>query len=197
MRTLLAAALLTALPAAVFAAGEETPNPPKKTQTTQDCFSERQWDPDIKKWVRFSQPVNGVWDAKERKCIRPDRASYLGEDTLYKAVRELAYAGRYDAAETVLSQMPDQTSDKVLTYKGFLNRKLGNLDAAMMFYADALARNPDNLLARSYMGQGYVEDGDLDAARVQLAEIETRGGGYSWAGTSLRKAIYLGKTYNY
>jgi tetratricopeptide (TPR) repeat protein len=197
MRTLLAAALLTALPAALFAAGEETPNPPKKTQTTQDCFSERQWDPDIKKWVKFSQPVNGVWDAKEGKCIRPDRASYMDEDTLYQAVRELAYAGRYDAAETVLAQMPDQTSDKVLTYKGFLNRKLGNLDAAMMFYADALERNPDNLLARSYMGQGYVEDGNLDAARVQLAEIEARGGGYSWAGTSLRKAIYLGKTYNY
>src|SRR6056297_4113424 len=190
MRPLLAAALLTALPAALFAAGEETPNPPKKTQTTQDCFSERQWDPDIKKWVRFSAPVNGVWDAKERKCIRPDRASYMDEDTLYQAVRELAYAGRYDAAETVLAQMPDQTSDKVLTYKGFLNRKLGNLDAAMLFYADALERNPDNLLARSYMGQGYVETGDLDAARVQLAEIETRGGGYSWAGTSLRKAIY-------
>lgn len=196
MRTLLAAGLI-AFPAMAFAVGEETPTPPKATKTTKDCFKKRQYDPDTKKWVRFSEAVNGVWDANLRKCIRPDRASHLDTDTLYSAVRELAYAGRYSEAQSVLSAMPDQADDRVLTYKGFINRKLGDLDAAMIFYADALDKNPDNLLARSYMGQGFVEDGNLDAARLQLAEIEARGGGYSWAGTSLRKAIYTGKTVNY
>lgn len=196
MRNILAAGLI-AFPVFAMAAGEETPTPPKATKTTEDCFKEKQWDPEIKKWVKFSAPVNGVWDATLKKCIRPDRASHLDPDTLYDAVRELAYAGRYSEAQSVLSAMPDQTDDRVLTYQGFINRKLGNLDSAMMFYSAALERNPDNLLARSYMGQGFVENGDLDAARVQLAEIEARGGGYNWAGTSLRKAIYLGKTFNY
>ena len=196
MRTLLAAALI-ALPVVAGAVGEETNTPPKATNTTKDCFKERQWDPEIGKWVKFSEPVNGVWDAKIRKCIRPDRASHLDTDTLYSAVRELAYAGRYSEAQSVLAAMPDQSDDRVLTYKGFVNRKLGDLDAAMMFYAQALDKNADNLLARSYMGQGFVEDGNLDAARLQLVEIEARGGGYSWAGTSLRKAIYTGKTANY
>jgi tetratricopeptide (TPR) repeat protein len=197
MRTFLTAALIAALPVAGFAAGGGNQTAPKPTETTQDCFQERQWDPAIGKWVKFSQPVNGVWDANIKKCVRPDRSSYLGSDTLYEAVRELAYAGRYSDAETVLSQMPDQADDRVLTYRGFINRKLGNLDAAMMFYSTALDRNPDNLLARSYMGQGFVEEGKIEDARMQLAEIEARGGAYSWAGTSLRQAIYVGKTFNY
>ena len=30
---------------------------PKQTETTKDCFQERQWDPEIKKYVRFSAKV--------------------------------------------------------------------------------------------------------------------------------------------
>lgn len=191
------ATLLLVLPGLAFAAGDDSNAPPKPTETTKDCFQARQWDPEKKVWVRFSQPVNGVWDASIRKCVRPDKTSHLDTDTLYQAVRELAYAGRYEDAQKVLATMPDQTDDRVLTYWGFTHRKLGNLETAMMFYEDAVARNPDNMLARSYMGQGLVEAGNLDAAKVQLAEIETRGGGFSWAGTSLREAIYTGRTYNY
>ena len=191
------ATLLIALPGLAFAAGGGGNAPPKPTETTKDCFQERQWDPEKKVWVRFSQPVNGVWDASIKKCVRPDKVSHLDTDTLYRAVRELAYAERYDEAQKVLAAMPDQKDDRVLTYWGFTHRKLGDVDAAMLFYAEALSHNPDNMLARSYMGQGLVESGDLAAAKAQLAEIEARGGGYSWAGTSLRKAIYVGTTFNY
>ncbi|MEM6758210.1 MAG: tetratricopeptide repeat protein [Pseudomonadota bacterium] len=194
LRTLILTTAI-ALPTLAYAKGDDSP--PKQTQTTKDCFQARQWDPEIGKWVRFSQPVNGVWDASIRKCVRPDRTGYLGEDTLYKAVRELAYAGRYDDAITVLDQMPDQTSDQVMTYRGFTARKLGKLAQAEAYYQEAIALNPDNILARSYMGQGYVAAGDSVAALAQLREIQARGGTGTWSEVSLRRAIENGTTYNY
>lgn len=175
MRIILAT-LLVALPGLAFAAGGDST--PKPTQTSKDC-----------KGVK-------VWDAKKKRCVRPKQSS-LNEQGLYEAVRELAYAGRYQDAQGVLAAMPNQQDDRVLTYWGFTNRKLGDVDTAMMFYTAAIQQNPDNMLARSYMGQGLVESGDLTGAKQQLAEIETRGGGYTWAGTSLRQAIYVGKTFNY
>lgn len=188
-------ALILSLPAAAFA--KDGDEPPQQTQTTKNCFQERQWDPEIKKFVRFSKPVNGVWDASIRKCVRPDKTSYLDEDTLYKAVRELAYNGRYDDAISVLDQMPDQKSDRVLTYRGFTARKLGDLELANVYYQQAIDANPDNIAARSYMGQGLVEAGDKVAAQIQLDEIRARGGEGSWSEKSLAEAIKSGTGYSY
>ncbi len=171
-------ALMAMTPSFAFAVGGGTSTAPKPTKTSKDCKGVRVWD-----------------DAKQR-CVRPKQSS-LDTQGLYEAVRELAYAGRYRDAQGVLSAMPDQEDDRVLTYWGFTERKLGNVDAAMMFYTTALEKNPDNLLARSYLGQGLAVSGDIEAAKGQLAEIKARGGAYSWAGTSLRKAIYVGETFNY
>lgn len=192
-----AIALPFVLPATSFAAGGGSDAPPKKTETTQNCFQERQWDPEIKKYVRYSAKVNGVWDAKIGKCVRPDKTSYLDSDTLYGAVRELAYAGRYDEAIQVLDNMPDQASDEVLTYRGFTARKLGDVELANVYYQQAIDANPDNILARSYMGQGLVSAGDSVAALAQLREIQARGGSGTWAEASLRSAIETGATYSY
>jgi Tfp pilus assembly protein PilF len=92
--------------------------------------------------------------------------------------------------------MPDQEDDRDLTYWGSSSRKLGDPDAALMFYAEALSHNPDNMLARSDMDQGLVAAGDLERAKAQLAEIEARGGAFGWAGLSLREAIYIRRTFD-
>ncbi len=200
LRTLIlttALALPLALPGMGLAAGGESDSKPKQTETTQNCLQDRQWDPEIKKYVRFSEPVNGVWDEDLKRCVRPDKTSYLDSDTLYRAVRELAYAGRYGEAIQVLDQMPDQMDDRVLTYRGFTARKLGDLELADMYYEQALTVNPDNILARSYMGQGKLAAGDKVAAVTQLREIQARGGAGTWAEASLRDAIETGATYNY
>jgi len=178
MRVFLSTLLIASLPAVAFAAGSGMQTAPKPTQTSKECEGVR------------------VWDEIKERCVTPKQSS-LDEDGLYGAVRELAYAGRIQDAQGVLRAMADQNSDRVLTYWGFTHRKLGNLDAAMMFYTAALEQNPDNMLARSYMGQGLVASGDLDGAKLQLAEIEARGGAYSWPATSLRQAIYIGKTFDY
>jgi len=194
---LVAAALIFPALDRAEAAGDETIfNPPKKTETTKDCFSERQWDPEQKTYVRYSDKVNGVWDPELRRCIRPDKAGYLQSNLLEGAVRELAYAGQLEAAQQVLAQMPQQ-DDFVLTYLGFTHRKQGRMQEANAYYAKALTQNPDNILARSYMGQGFVSDGDFVGAREQLLEIRARGGEGSWPEISLLNAIETGTGYDY
>lgn len=137
-----------------------------------------------------------VWDEKKNRCVKP-KESRLDSDTLYDAVRELAYAGRYQDAQGVLEAMPDQAEDRVLTYWGFTHRKMGKLALANAFYQSAIDKNPDNILARSYMGQGFVEEGRMDEAIAQWREITARGGEGSWAEVSLRDAIRTGETQNY
>ncbi|MFK7765498.1 MAG: hypothetical protein AB8B62_19700 [Roseobacter sp.] len=191
-------ALVMSLQHPAFAAGGggDSTSPPKQTQTTQDCFAERQWDPEIQRYVRYAEKVNGVWDPKLRRCIRPDKAGYLQSNLLEDAVRELAYAGRLAEAQLVLAQM-DASSDFVLTYWGFTHRKQGDQLLADRFYSAALSKNPDNLLTRSYMGQGLVVQGDFIGARDQLLEIRARGGEGTWAEFALLGAIETGTGYDY
>jgi tetratricopeptide (TPR) repeat protein len=136
-----------------------------------------------------------VYDKKTKACVNAEE-SHLDTDTLYQTVRQLAYAGRYDDAQTVLAAMP-QDDDRTLTYLGFTNRKMGRTDLAMSYYNRALVVNPANVLARSYMGQGFVEEGRVADALEQLRLIRSHGGSGTWAEASLRKAIAAGRTYNY
>lgn len=166
------------LPGLAFAAGSDSSEPPTPTETTQTCTD------------------GMVWDADTKTCVAPKDAR-LDDDTLYGAVRELAYAEQYGAALAALDAMSNQTDDRVLTYRGFVHRKLGQRDLSMAFYEMALSHNPDNILARSYMAQGFVAEGNLEAARLQLAEINTRGGAGSWAQLSLAQSLAGGKTFGY
>lgn len=180
MRSLLfIAALLLPLSAHVsHAASSDDNTPPKPTKTTKYC------------------KYGKIWDSSSKSCVNPQHSS-LSDDARYVAVRELAYAGQYENSLKVLETIADQSDSRVLTYYGFNNRKAGRFSLGMKYYNAALKANPNNLLVRSYMGQGYVQQGNLKAARVQLAQIQTRGGRDSWPETSLRNAIETGEGYSY
>lgn len=173
MRIVIAAALSLVLPTGLLAAGGGDEKAPTKPKCEEGL----------------------VYDKKTRKCVAAEE-SHLDVDTLYQTVRQLAYAERYADANVVLAAMP-QDDDRTLTYHGFINRKLGKSDLAMAYYGRALAVNPGNILARSYMGQGLVEDGQISAALEQLRAIRSHGGKDTWAEASLRKAIATGRTFNY
>jgi tetratricopeptide (TPR) repeat protein len=160
MRIILATALALALPAAGFAASDETATPSKPK--CQSGF---------------------IYDKNSKKCVSSNGHT-LDVDSLYQQVRSLSYVGRYGDAQELLAQMPAQ-DDRTLTYMGFTNRKMGNAETAMVFYARALDVNPANVLARSYMGQGFVEAGDISAALEQLREIRAHGGTGTWAAVLL------------
>lgn len=178
LKILISSVFVSALAMPVLAAGGDGNSAPKPTQTTKECKK------------------NKVWSEKKKRCVNPENSG-LSEDALYDAVRELAHAGRLDEAQIVLSAMTAQNDDRVMTYWGFTHRKLGNIALGMMFYDRALDANPDNLLARSYLGQAHVEAGDITLARAQLGEIRARGGANTWAATSLASAIQTGITFNY
>ena len=169
---------LMCFPGYSFAASGDDNGTPKPTQTTKSCWGVR------------------VWDAEKKRCVKPKQSS-LDTDGLYGAVRELAYAGRYQDAQGVLLAMTDQSDDRVLTYWGFTHRKLGNIELANAFYSQAIAQNPNNILARSYMGQGFVEEGLPAQALAQWKEIRARGGAGTWPETSLRNAMETGQGFSY
>lgn len=168
MRFLLASALAFCLPVAALANSEE-PAPPKKPK----CES------------------GFVYDKKTKSCVSTNGHT-LDTDALYQEVRALSYDGRYADAQVLLAQMPAD-DDRTLTYMGFTNRKMGHAEAAMEYYGRALNKNPGNVLARAYMGQGFVADGNIAAALKQLHEIRAHGGTETWAETSLRTAIATGR----
>ncbi|WP_367180940.1 tetratricopeptide repeat protein [uncultured Roseobacter sp.] len=172
MRILLGAALL--FPTTVLAAGGNDAPPSKPAVSCKGAQ---------------------VYDKKTKTCVNPQESS-LEREQLYQTVRHMAYAGRYHDAQTVLDAM-DKNDPGRLTYMGFTHRKLGNIELGNMFYEQAIAQDPGNILARSYMGQGLVEAGDTAGALVQLRAIQEHGGAGSWSEASLRKAIETGTTYSY
>lgn len=169
---------LVLAPGFAFAAGNPDPIAPKPTETTTICEE------------------GHIYDEATQTCVVLQQDSLLDQDNAYDVVRELAYAGRYSDAQLLLASM-DQTDDRVQTYWGFTHRKMGNMDAAMAAYTQALDTNPDNILARSYMGQAFVTEGETHLAFVQLQEINARGGAGTWAAQSLENAIRTGVTYSY
>ena len=63
------------------------------------------------------------------------------------------------------------------------------MELGMAFYRKALQRDENYVLARSYMGQALLEQGDIEGARIQLVEIRDRGGENTWAYRSLLKSL--------
>jgi tetratricopeptide (TPR) repeat protein len=174
----MAAILVSLLPTVAFAVGNNVNEPPAPTPTSTECTGAQ------------------VWDETTKTCVDA-KSGRLDDDALFRAVRELAWAGRPEDALGVLAAMQEGESDRVLTYLGFAHRRAGRLEEGLVWYDRALRRNPDNLLARSYLGQTYVQLYEMDLARAQLTEIRARGGAGGWPETALRLAIETGETPGY
>jgi Flp pilus assembly protein TadD len=71
------------------------------------------------------------------------------------------------AAQASVGPHPD-----ILNYLGFAHRKLGKFDQARNYYAQALAIDPDHLGATEYLGELYLEIGDIAKAKRQLARLD-------------------------
>jgi len=116
-----------------------------------------------------------VWDKKKKKCVKVE-SGVLPDAELYKQGRALAKEGHYDWALEVLAAIENQNDPHVLNYIGYSNRKAGRLEIGITFYRKALAIDPNFVLAREYLGEGYVAAGRIDLARLELGEIEKRCG---------------------
>jgi tetratricopeptide (TPR) repeat protein len=172
VRATLIAGLLFSLGSIALAAGSEDDEtkPPPKTETTTKCADGK------------------VWDQDKKECVEAEKSGF-NDDQLFKAAREFAYAGQYENAIKLLKLARDQDDPRILNYLGYSNRKAGRMELGMAFYRKALQRDENYVLARSYMGQALLEQGDTEGARVQLVEIRDRGGENTWAYRSLLKSL--------
>jgi Flp pilus assembly protein TadD len=89
------------------------------------------------------------------------------------SVRAKIKAKDYQAALVELRTVADthQHAD-VYSLMGFSLRKTGDYPTALTFYKKALEFDVDHKGAREYLGELYVETGDLLKARDQLAVLE-------------------------
>ena len=75
-----------------------------------------------------------------------------------------------------LAHIKNQEQARVLNLIGYNTRKLGEIDKGLDYYHKALALDPNYLLAREYLGEGYLQKGNLASARAELTEIADRCG---------------------
>ncbi len=93
---------------------------------------------------------------------------------LYVAAVRLINEARYEEAIASLIEAQGAVGPHpdILNYLGFAHRRLGRIEEAKSWYAQALAINPDHLGANEYLGELYLEIGDRAAARRQLAKLD-------------------------
>ena len=128
-------------------------------------------------------PAGPKIDCRKRKnknkpeCRKTQsNAETLSDDEVYQAGYWLARKGNYEAAISTLSKAKNRNDARILNVMGFANRKLGRLDVAMGLYTKALEADPDNAMARAYLGEAHLQQGKLEGARAQLAELKRRCG---------------------
>jgi len=141
------------------------------------CASSCPESADISAAIAEIEAARGNAEPLETSSLAPvvQQVSLQTGDVLYSEALRLINLGAYDEAiaelreaGTILGPHPD-----VLTYIGFANRKMGERETALSFYTAALSIAPDHLSANEYLGEYYVELGDLDRAQAQLDKLNT------------------------
>ncbi len=115
------------------------------------------------------------WNCRTKKCVK-GLSLNLSDDELYLEAVSLIEGGQYTAALKTLWSIGERDNADVLTYIGYSTRKLGNVDGGIVYYKQALALDPDHTRARGYLGEGYLQKGDVTAAKEQLSQIAKRCG---------------------
>ena len=136
-----------------------------------------------------------IFDLATETCLPPEESTNESAQ-LIEDVRRLAYEGRLAEARAILEAMP-QGQSMVQTYLGFVTRKGGDYEGALLHYAAALTADPGNTLALSYRGMAHVDAGRLDRARADLAAIWEAGGAGAWPEAALAEAIRSGVGLDY
>ena len=86
------------------------------------------------------------------------------------SVRAKIKAKNYAAALAELRGLAEDTQQAdVYNLLGFTLRKTGDLKTSLTYYTKALELQPDHKAAREYLGELYVETGNLAKAKEQLA----------------------------
>ncbi len=111
-------------------------------------------------------PVNAAsWDSKPADKQDP---KYVEAKKLVEAKN---FAGAVPLLEQVVTADPKDADAHNLL--GYSQRKSGNPEAALGNYQKALALQPDHRGANEYLGELYLEMGELDKAKERLDVLDS------------------------
>ncbi len=134
-----------------------------------------------------------VYSSSKKKCVK--QTSEVVPDKSLKAQGwALARSGQYENAVDLFRLVADKRDPEALNGLGYSHRKMGLVEQGIAFYQKALDADPNYILAREYLGEGYVKLGKMDLAREQLSEIGTRCGTACEEYLLLARAIDTGKS---
>jgi len=95
-------------------------------------------------------------------------------DPNYAQAKQLVEDGKYAEALPLLQQVvaKDAKNADAFNYLGYSNRQLGNHDAALSYYQQALTLHPKHRGANEYLGELYLTLGDLPKAQERLDVLD-------------------------
>lgn len=111
-----------------------------------------------------ADPATTGWNfpnVEEGRAAYAEAVGLINQDRFADALDALA------RAEAAVGPHPD-----VFNYMGFASRKLGRFDEALAYYSAALSLDPNHLGATEYLGELYLQMGDVNRARIQLAQLD-------------------------
>jgi tetratricopeptide (TPR) repeat protein len=106
------------------------------------------------------------------------------------SVRAKLKAKDYAAALKELRDLAEDVQQAdVYNLLGFALRKTGDFKTSLTYYTKALEMQPDHKAAREYLGELYVETGNMDKAKEQLEALAKLCPGGCEEREDLQKAI--------
>jgi Flp pilus assembly protein TadD len=106
------------------------------------------------------------------------------------SVRAKIKAKDYAAALTELRDIAEDTQQAdVYNLLGYTLRKTGDFKTSLTYYTKALELQPDHKAAREYLGELFVETGNMEKAKEQLAVLAKLCPGGCEEREDLQKAI--------
>ena len=106
------------------------------------------------------------------------------------SVRAKIKAHDYAAALTELRDLAEDVQQAdVYNLLGFTLRKTGDFKTSLTYYTKALELQPDHKAAREYLGELYVETGNIEKAKEQLTILAKLCPGGCEEREDLQKAI--------
>jgi tetratricopeptide (TPR) repeat protein len=146
------------------------------TKASKSCPSGQRYSEKKHGCVRTSCGTGQVWSSGADACLDGNSAS-LSDDDLYLAGRDLGQEAHYAEALKLFFRIKNREQARVLSSIGYSTRKLGDVDKGIDFYHQALAIDPGYTKVREYLGEAYLQKGDVQKAKEQLMEIADRCGG--------------------
>ncbi len=112
-----------------------------------------------------ARAIGGFEDQPTKSDINRDK---------YQSAKQAIDAGHYGDAIALLNEVlkSEPRNANAWNLLAYSNRKQGRFDDALAFYRKALAIEPDHRGAHEYLGELYLDKGDLPSAEKVRAELK-------------------------